>query len=405
MHVLFLTDSYPPEIRSASHLIYELANGLVARRHQITVATAMPRYNLAKDKKVDKYRTVTNESGIKVIRLNVLPLHKNAYFLRGLSHLLLPFIFYRGVRKFISGKPDVVIVYSPPLTLGVTGAWLKNHFSSKTILNIQDIFPQNAIDLNIISNRLVVNFFEKLEKWIYERIDVLAVHSEGNKKFLIEKKELSSNKAMVVHNWIHRDNSNKNKPTDFRKLYNVDSKTTILFAGIIGPAQGLDIAINIAQRLRNEEKIHFIFVGEGTEKEKLKQKKKKLNLSNISFHPFVSRENYQSLLGAADIGLVCLSALNRTPVVPGKLINYMAAGLPVLAILNRESDGHKIIEEARCGFSFFPEEEEKIVDAMLKLEDNELREAMGRRGADFAIKYFSLNGAMDKYEEIFENVC
>ena len=406
MKILLLTDSYPPEIRSASHLMYEFANELRTKGYQVTVVTTMPRYNLIKDQAVEEYKTVTYEGDIKVIRINSLPLHKVGYLMRGIAHLTLPFVFYRAVKKLISNRQDIIMAYSPPLTLGIAGVWLKNYFSSKFVLNIQDIFPQNAIDLGIIRNAWIIKLFEGIEKWIYKRVDRITVHSDGNKRFLMKKKDLSSDKIDVVYNWANWSFFNRATNTlNFRKLYNLDSKLVILFAGIIGPAQGLDVIINAAKKLEDKSKAHFVFVGDGTEKKKLRNKAKELKLSNVSFQPFISKEDYPFLLKEVDVGLVCLSKYNKTPVVPGKLMGYMASGLPVLAVLNRESDGHEIIKHTECGFSLYPDDEDGIVGAVLQLEnDSKARRNMGKNGKKFTQSHFSRKDAVDRYEKIFKGV-
>ncbi len=404
MKILLLTDSYPPEIRSASHLMYELAHGLKNRGHDIAVATTMPQYNLTKEHVSVEYKNIMVEDGVTVIRVKTPPLHKVGYFKRGLAHLVLPVIFCRLIKRSVIFRPDIIIVYSPPLTLGIAGVRLKDYFKSKFILNIQDIFPQNAIDLGIISNLLIIRFFEAQEKWIYKRVDEITVHSEGNKEFLKIRNGFLRDKIDVVNNWANYKLFRRDaEEINFRKLYQLDSKMVILFAGVLGPAQGLDVVINVAKRIQDNSKVHFLFVGDGTEKKRLEDKVEKLNLTNVTFQPFVDGENYPFLLKSVDVGLVCLSSSNKTPVVPGKLMGYMFSGLPVLAFLNKESDGHKIIKDANCGFTFTPENEDRILEAVLKLEkDKEVRITMGKNAEEFSKKNFTLEAALDKYEKIFE---
>lgn len=404
MKILLLTDSYPPEIRSAAHLMYEFANELRNRGHHVTVITTMPRYNLVMAHTPTGYDHVMDEDGIMVIRVKSLALHKVGYLKRGLAHLILPFVFYQSIKKFTLNTLDLIVAYSPPLTLGVAGIWAKKFFSSKLILNIQDIFPQNAIDLGIMNSRSAIKFFENLERWIYKSADKITVHSEGNKEFLIQRKNLPSDKVAVIYNWVHCSKG-RDKRGNFRKLNSVGSKFTILFAGILGPAQGLDVIINVAKKLENKSNAHFLFVGDGTAKKNLKSKAEKLKLSNVSFRPFVGKEDYPFLLKQADVGLVCLSKRNKTPVVPGKLMGYMAGSLPVVAVLNRESDGHDIIKRSECGFSLLPDYEDGIADAILTLEsNNRLRMDMGKRGSEFARNCFSLEYAVDSYEKIFKEL-
>ena len=402
MRLLILTIAYPPEIRSVSHLMHEFVEELKRRGHEISVVTAFPPKNQS-----DKaYKVVSCEDGVDVIRVKTLFLTKRNYLIRGLSLLRLPFIFYHAARRNINKKIDAVIAYSPPLTLGLACIWLQKHFFAKSILNVQDIFPQNAIDLGILNNSMVIRFFEWVERWIYSRADMITVHSDGNKRFLVKNKQLLPEKIKVVHNWVDCNFFNKAaKSRELRRKYNVDSKFVILFAGIIGPAQGLDVIINIAKKIEKRSMAHFLFVGDGTEKNKLINKAKGLKLSNASFHPFINKKDYALLLKSVDTGLVCLSGQNKTPVVPGKFMGYMASKLPVLAVLNKESDGHEIIEKSGCGFSFMTENIEGIINAIFILEkDDMLREEMGRKGELFVKKNFSQKGAVDQYEEIFRTI-
>jgi glycosyltransferase involved in cell wall biosynthesis len=403
MKFLLITDSYPPEIRSTSQILYDLVQELKNRDHEVSVVTTKPRYNLSGESSKRKYNKVTDEDGIKVVRLDTPSIHKVNYVKRGIATLLLPFLFYKNIKKEIKKNPDIIFVYSPPLTLGISGVWAKKYFSSKLILNVQDIFPRNAVDLGILKNPLLIKFFEIIENWVYKRTDVITVHSEGNRKFLLNNKDQLKEKVKVVHNWIDFSKFKIERKINFRNRYNLDSKFIILFAGVMGPSQGLDNIIDIAEKLKKEDKIHFLFVGDGSEKEKLK--KKADGLKNVSFHPFVDKENYPDLLKSVDVGLVSLSSKNRTPVVPGKILGYMASGLPVLSVLNKESDGHGIIKKSDCGFSLIPEDKEGIINAILELKNNENnRKKLGENGRSFAENNFSKKVCVDEYEKIFKEI-
>lgn len=406
MRILLLTDSYPPEIRSTSLLMYEFVEELKRKGYKVSVVTTKPRYNLTKEQISLRYNLVTDENGVKVVRINTPPLHKVNYLKRGLAYLVLPFLFYKTFKKEIPKKPDIIVVYSPPLTLGIAGLWAKKYFSSKLILNVQDIFPQNAIDLGILKNSLIIKFFERLEEWIYKKTDIITVHSEGNKKFLLNIKNQPDYKIKVIYNWIDVSRfKNVSNKMNFRYRFGLNSKFIILFAGVLGPSQGLDVIVDVAEELQKENEVHFLFVGDGTEKMKLKNRIKSSGLTNISLHPFISQEDYPELLNEVDVGLVCLSSKNKTPVVPGKLMGYMAAGLPILAVLNKESDGHNIIRTAGCGFSLLPENKRGIINSILELKANKKpREQFAERSRLFAQNNFSTEVCIDQYENIFRQL-
>lgn len=351
MNVLLITDSYPPEIRSASHLMQELAEGLNERGFNVFVATTYPEYNLSENQRGIDYPEFTEEKNIKVLRIKTLPHHNVNFIIRGISQLTMPYIFLLKIKKYIN-HVDFIIVYSPPLTLANLGVSLKQYYKARFILNVQDIFPQNAIDLGILKNRFLIKFFQHMEKQAYKGADVIFVHSENNERFLREKHPYISEKLTVLHNWINtKEFEGFERKNYFRKLYGLEDKFIILFAGVMGPSQGLDFVVKLAERIQDIDDLVFLFVGDGMERKKLEEITEKKHLKNVVFKPFISKEDYPLLVKDCDVGLVCLTDKNKTPVVPGKILGYMAAGIPVLAFLNKESDGHLIIKKAGCGYS------------------------------------------------------
>lgn len=380
----------------------ELAEGLSGRGHAVTVVTSYPQYNLAIDLKGTEYSEVSAEKGIIVIRIKTLPHHKVNFIVRGISQLTMPYVFLSKVKKHLKGKPDIVIVYSPPLPLAVVGEKIKNKYGAKYILNVQDIFPQNAIDLGALRNQLLITFFEKMERKAYAEADIVAVHSQGNREFLLREKTIRSEKIFVLHNWIEMEPYGSATPTgDFRRKLGLRDRFVFFFGGVIGPSQGLEVVIEAGKILREEPGLAILIVGEGTEKERLERLAKEYSLSNVIFHPFIAKHDYQALLKEVDVGVVCLTTKNKTPVVPGKLLSYMAAGLPVLALLNKESDGHQIVSEARCGYSEISDDPTQTASLMKRMYDGRDRlKDLGINGRMFAEKHFTKEKCLDQLEQL-----
>ena len=116
---------------------------------------------------------------------------------------------------------------------------------------------------------------------------------------------------------------------------------------------------------------------------------------------FVSKEEYTKLLNEIDVGLVCLTSKNKTPVVPGKILGYMAARIPVLAFLNQESDAHRIIHEARCGYSYVPDDAERAAQMIIKMyREKDLLRELGLNGYQYAVRNFSKKVCVDKLESL-----
>ena len=252
MHIVLVTITYPPEIRAISFMMQELAEELVLRGHEVTVITSQPKTYLIDELSQKSYKELSVENGIQVIRVQTLLFHKDNYLIRGISEISLPFLFYAKIKKYIKEKIDSIIVYSPPLPLAILGIKVKKRFGAKYLLNIQDIFPQNAIDLGIIKNRFLEKFFERMEKKIYRKADKITAHSEYNRNFLIHKKNVPAKKISSIYNWIDLNLYNQIEKTGaLRTRYGLENKFIFLHAGIIGPAQGMDFIIKIAKEVRD----------------------------------------------------------------------------------------------------------------------------------------------------------
>jgi glycosyltransferase involved in cell wall biosynthesis len=402
-NILIIADIYPPEVSSAAHLMKELAEGLKKRGHNIWVITTYPRYYLPKELEDQKFELFSDESGIRVIRVKTPPLKKVNFIIRGIFQLLLPFLFFQQARKSIKGKLDVVIVYSPPLPLARIGIKIKKYFGAKFILNIQDIFPQNAVDLKILKNKLLIRFFEVIERNVYKSADLITFHSEGGRRFLIEKKSVPATKIVTLPNWIDlAPYQNLTKDISFRKQWNLQKKFIFLFAGIMGPAQELDFLIKIAKEFSSIKDIVFLLVGDGMEKEKIERMIRNYDLTNVIMKPFVSKDDYPYLAKEADVGLVCLSSKNKTAFVPGKILGYMTASKPLVAFLNQESDAFEVIREAKCGYAVKAGDLDKAVEIVRKIynEKDKLKE-LGNNGFKYALNNFTIDVCLNKLEKLF----
>jgi len=379
-------------------MMQELAKELSFKGHDVTVATAWPQSNLSLEGKAG-LRPVSLENGVRVIRVKIPLLYNKNYIIRGITQLLMPRIIWSSIRKYLPKKINSVIVYSPPLPLTLIGSRIKKTYGAWFLLNIQDIFPQNAIDLGIMRNPLLIRFFESLEKKSYVYADQMTSHSESSRKFLIETKGVPEGKIHTVPNWIDLGSFKKvQRSNSFRKEYGLEDKFVFLFAGIIGPSQGLNLIIDIAKELKGISDICFLLVGEGTEKEKLKTMAESYGLNNVLFKPLVPAEKFPELVKDADVGLVCLSSMNKTPVVPGKLLGYMAAGIPIVAFLNKESDGHALIRKAKCGYSMNSDSSsERSKEMIIRIynERGHLHE-YGKAGLDYVSRYFSREACLNK---------
>lgn len=404
-NILIITDAYPPEIRSSSQLMKDLAVGLNQAGFRVFVATSYPAYNLPLSNK-EKWPEYTNENGVFVIRIKTLPHHRVNFIIRGIAQLLMPYFFLLKIKKYLKEGIDIIILHSPPLPLAITALKLKYLYKAKFVLNLHDIFPQNAIDLGILRNKFLINFFESLEKKIYQKSDLIVVPSLEHKNYLNEKKGVDKEKIEVIYHYINLEPHLKvNKRGKFRKLYNLEDKFIFLFAGVIGPAQGLDLIIEIANKIKHIKEITFLIVGEGTEKNNLIQKVKELKLENVIFKPFIPLEEYPELVKDCDVGLITISSNYTTPVVPGKLLGYLANKIPVVAFANKESEVFSIIKKANCGYAVLSSNFEEAIRVVLKIyKEKNKNKILGENGFTYLLKNFSLEIALSKWIEVLKKL-
>lgn len=398
MNILVVTDAYPPEIRSSSLLMAELATELVAMGHKVHVLTSWPKYNLEESDRARTFAPSSLEAGVRVIRVRTLPHHNVGFALRGLAQLSMPWLFLRALRARVREPIGAVVVYSPPLPLALVGEAVRRR-GARYVLNVQDLFPQNAIDLGILRNPALIAFFRWMEHRAYAQADIVTAHSAANRNLIVDRYPHFDSKVRVLPNWIGAGAPPKSDPRDFRGQWGLEGRFVALFAGVIGPSQSLDMLLTAAAATRHIPDLVYLIVGDGAEKPRLVERAAAEGLANIMFKPFVSAEDYPALVKAADLGLVCLSALNTTPVVPGKILGYMAGGKPIAAFLNAQSEGHDVIRQAGCGYSCVSDRPDEIVAILSRLYRERASLAdLGAAGSAYAQAHFSRQGLIHRLE-------
>lgn len=404
MKILLLTDAFPPEIRSSSHLMFELAEDLCTRGHGVEVVTCAPRYNLPAPMPAPPRGWVTRErfAGFEVTRVRTPAIHNVGHWRRGLGQLLLPLAFYAAGRR--RAPPDVILTYSPPLTLGVASHWLARRWRVPFVFNVQDLFPQNAIDLGALHNPLLIAFFRALERFLYHRAAAIVLHSDGNAAW-VRCLGIDSAKLHVIPNWAdtqrHRPET-RQAANSFRTRLRLEDRFVVLFAGVMGYAQDMETIVEAAAHLADQPRPLFLLVGDGSERPRVERRLGELGLANVRLLPFVPREDYPALVASSDVGLVTLKNTMRTPVVPSKLQSFMASGLPVILSLNEQSDAWNIVRQADCGLLVPPGRPAELAAAIRRLGDDPAwGAALGARGRQYALQHFDRRACVDKCEKLF----
>jgi glycosyltransferase involved in cell wall biosynthesis len=400
MNVLLVSDAYPPEVRSAAHVMHELGEELTARGHRVSVLATFPQYNVADPDGGPRgiYRKETFD-GIDVHRCYSFPIHNVGPVVRGIGHLQLSAAY--ALQGLLARRPDAIICYSPPLLLGLSSWFLSRWRRALFVLNVQDLFPQNAIDLGILRNPSLIAAFEGIEKRLYRVAHAITTHSPSNREAVL-RRGVPPEKVRVVYNWVdtelHRPGQREN---EWRSKFGLGQKFVVLFAGVLGHAQDLEVILQAAALVGDDPEILFLVVGDGAARKHLEREIAVRRLSNVRRENFVRREEYPRLVAACDVGLVTLKAQMRTPVVPSKIQAIMACGRPIAATLNLESDGHQIIGDAACGVSLPAGDSAGLALAVRRLKaDPSYRARLERNGRAYALEHFSKRRCVGQYESL-----
>ncbi len=401
MKIMMLVSSYPPIIESAARLYSELAESLYNMGHNVTVVTEYP----ADDRPIDtSHKYYGNNAkylllnGVNVLRISPLFILYKINFVKALRFVMSCILF--SLRGIFSKSQDVILVYSPPLFMGISGYLISKIKRAALVFNLQDIHPKVLFNSGAIKNTFLRFIFQKMENFCYMVSDSFIVYSEGNKQYLLDKG--IDKEVFIIPNWVDTtilDSSEEEVNVGDDTIY--DNKFIISYAGIIQEAQGLEIIVDAAIKLKKFNNILFIIAGEGAAKKDLQCLVDKRKITNVLFYPVMPRKQYIKFLNNSDICLISLSKDIPLETVPGKLADLMACGKPVLAVVNHKGDAAGIIRQSGCGICVEPGDAESFTDAVLKMyRYKEMLEKMGESGRLFAEKNFSRDVCTKLFEKV-----
>lgn len=403
MRILVISESFPPEIKSAATLFFELAESLVKNGHQVSVVTRKPCNYLAEgtDLKAVPDKEILN--GINVFRQKIPNLARNIPLIRGIEHFIIGILLFFEALK--QKDNDLILVYMPPLPIGVAGVWLSKIRRMPLVVNIHDLYPQTVIDLGLLKNKVLIWLSRSMETFVYRQANYFTVPFEGNRQYLI-KYGVKKGIIDIVSNWADTDLIKPgSKDNEFARRHGLQDKFIVSFAGSIGFAQGLEVMILAADLLKDKPEIEFILVGDGVKKKELQLMAEGLRLRNLKFMEPQQLDTYPDVLHSSDVGLVILSKSLISPALPGKLLSIMAAGVPIVASLPLDGEAPKVINKYHCGVCVEPGSPDALARAILKLYNNKsLGAEMGLAGRKVAEKYYSRQVAAEKYERVFGTV-
>jgi len=408
MRILFVTQFFWPEMRTAPMNLGALAEDLAAKGHEVLVITGVPNHPLGKvyDGYKMKLWQWEEARGFTILRLPLLPDHSQSPVRRLLNYTSFSLAASTlGIWKTRSFHPDVIFAYFAPITAGWTVRMVRAFHRAPVVYWITDLWPENFRASGMRIGDGTYAWLRRFEDWGYRQAQAICVDSPGYKKNLLEK-GVPEDKIHVVAEWadenlfypVERD-------PELGAKFGLAGKFNVIYGGNLGPVQKLDTVIEAARLLIDLKDVQFVFIGDGTAEQELKSLVVKYGLDNVRFIPRQPMERMREFFAWADALLV---HLKRTPIfelqLPSKVLAYMACGRPILnGVAGTVAE---IVDQAQCGLSFPPEDAAALADLVRKLYTMpiEQRMAMGRRGREAYLAQYSRSVQVQRLEQILQGV-
>lgn len=353
------------------------------------------------DRRLNLPTQYTNEYGVNCLRIKMGSMTKTSLIERGISTIMLEHIFIQGIKEYYRDvKFDLVLYITPPVTFAKVVKFVKDRDDAKSYLLLKDIFPQNAVDLGMFGKKSpIYRFFRYKENKLYEVSDYIGCMSQANVDYLRKHNiEIASNKIEVCPNSIEPLDILKDREeiVSIRKKYNIPlNKTIFLYGGNLGKPQGIDFLMECLKANKNNDKVHFIIVGSGTESNKLKNFLDTEEIPNTQLFSQMPTYDYEIFANSCDVGLIFLDHRFTIPNFPSRILSYMQCSKPVLAATDDNTDIGKVIESGGFGFWCESNDVNKFNKYVDKLSDKNLRGQMGEKARSYLENNYTVKHSYD----------
>lgn len=390
MNILFLTLGFIESRGIYTDLMQEMR----AKENEVYVVTPI-------EKKYNQDTSLMKINGLNVLKVKTGNIQKVNKIEKGISTLMLEKQFIKAIDKFLSSvKFDLIVYSTPPITFSNVVNRIKKRDRAKTYLMLKDIFPQNAVDIDMMKkDGVLYKFFRRKEISLYNISDYIGCMSQGNVDFLLKHNDfIDKNKVEILPNTVTPLNIESFKKEEINKIrskYNVPiNKKVLVYGGNLGKPQGIDFIIDCIKENEKRDNTFFVIVGSGTDYKKISSFIKENSIKNTIIYPYMPKEDYDKLVKACDIGLVFLDKRFTIPNIPSRILTYMEFGMPIIAATDKNTDLNQIIETGKFGlWSESGKLEDFYENVDMLIRDNQSLKQMGINGRSYLEKNFTSDRA------------
>lgn len=402
MIILFLTMSRISGI-SGRGIYYDLMRRFRDEGHDVYIVTPYER-------RAGRKTEYGEFDGVHILGVRTLNLQKTSVIEKGIGQVLVESQFKKAIKNYLSDLAFDLILYStPPITFSRVIQYLKDqHPTAKTYLLLKDIFPQNAVDLGIMSKSgmrgIIYRFFRKKEKRLYLLSDYIGCMSPANVKYVLEHNpEIDPCKVELAPNSY--ENAGRRVLTseeycEIREKYHLPLNCPIfVFGGNLGKPQGIPFLIDCLDANSNRTDCHFVVVGDGTEYPKLELWASTKRPKSVSVFKRLPKDDYDRLVQACDIGMIFLDYRFTIPNYPSRILPYLMGKKPIIAATDPFSDIGSIAEKNGYGYWCLSND----VSAFTQCVDRILQSNLTNMGENGYLFYLENYTVMNTYNEIMKH--
>lgn len=400
MNILFLTLLDFNSIKE-NNIYTDLLREFVKHGHAVYVISPVERRKKQKTK-------LLREEKATILKLRIGNTQKTNIIEKGISTINIEPEFIRGIKRYFSNvKFDLILYTTPPITLCKAIEFVKKRDNAQTYLMLKDIFPQNAVDIGMLSKTgwkgILYRYFRSKEKKLYELSDYIGCMSQANVDYVLKfNPGIKTEKVGICPNSVEViDRSAEEKErTDIRNKYDIPlDRKVFVYGGNLGKPQGIDFLIKCLRSQRDNGKVFFLIVGDGTEYEKIHNYIEEDQPENVRLMRRLPKEDYDTMVAACDVGMIFLDHRFTIPNFPSRLLSYMQAKIPILACTDVNTDIGRVIVNG--GFGWWCES--KDVDEFQQIIEK-ITKDYAENMKDIEYRYLMENYSVSKNYEIIMSV-
>ena len=397
-----ICELYYPEVNATGHYITQIGTGL-ADEFDVRVICGQPNY-LSKGIRAPargEYR------GVKIRRVWSTTLNKNIVVFRIINMITIgASMFIRCIRDFRRGDKVLVVTAPPSLPYTTPAAALAK--GASYIVLLHDLYPDILVAVGKTkAHSIFVRVIDRINRWLYKHANRLVVVGRDMRRLVSNKAEGLDVPIVFIPNWSDLDAIEPYEKTQNRLLreLGIQDKFVLMYAGNIGHPTDIETIVSAAEILRNDDRIHFVFVGSGAKHGWLEQETARRKLDNISILGQLPRDRQNEFLNACDVGLVSLVRGMLGTAMPSRTYNILAAGKPVIALTDDGSELAMVIDEEKVGWHTRPGEPEALVSLIrVAQNDQDIIAEMGKRSRAAAEREYSPEKAVARYRSLISEV-